>query len=110
MLSSTSNTDKHTVSHSLTSPMNPSNAPDRTHKRAGRSDGRTSPLMFPDPEDDLSSDTESFDEDDMYGSDSGGETISLTASSNSQVYIHSDHVVCYLANYPFTTSHIQAGR
>ncbi|KAN0135974.1 hypothetical protein V8E53_006135 [Lactarius tabidus] len=39
--------------------------------------GRPSPLMLSDPLDSPSSDARSFDEDDMYGSDSDVETISL---------------------------------
>lgn len=37
----------------------------------------TSPIMLSDPLESPSSDEKSFDEDDMYGSDSGVETISL---------------------------------
>ncbi|KAN0127850.1 hypothetical protein V8E53_014297 [Lactarius tabidus] len=39
--------------------------------------GRPSPLMLSDPLDSPSSDARSFDDDDMYGSDSDVETISL---------------------------------
>jgi hypothetical protein len=37
--------------------------------------------MFSDPLDSTSSDEQSFDEDDMFGSDSDVETISLTSGS-----------------------------
>ncbi|KAI9432529.1 hypothetical protein H4582DRAFT_2083395 [Lactarius indigo] len=47
------------------------------HKRISRSPPLHTPTMFSDPVDDSPSDTQSFDEDDMYGSDGDVETISL---------------------------------
>jgi hypothetical protein len=52
--------------------------------------------MLCDPLDSSSSDTQSFDEDDMYGSDSGMETISLKPSSKEQARSADEHMVCNL--------------
>jgi hypothetical protein len=54
--------------------------------------------MFSDPVDGSSSDTQSFDEDDMYGSDSGVETISLAPLSNTQAKTTGEHMVCGLCS------------
>jgi len=48
-----------------------------TLRRPSRQGAYHSPLMLSDPLDSPSSDAKSFDEDDMYGSDSDAETISL---------------------------------
>ena len=50
---------------------------DPTQPWSGRRRAYHSPLMLSDPLDSPTSDTRSFDEDDMYGSDSDVETISL---------------------------------
>jgi hypothetical protein len=52
--------------------------------------------MFSDPLDSPSSDSKSFDEDDMYGSDSDVETISMKPSSNEQDRSPTGHMVCTL--------------
>jgi hypothetical protein len=69
---------------------------DRTYKRKARRDVRNPPTMLCDPLDSSSSDTQSFDEDDMYGSDSGVETISLKPSSKEQARSADEHMVCNL--------------
>jgi hypothetical protein len=50
--------------------------------------------MFFDPLDSSSSDTQSFDEDDMFGSDSGVETISLKPESEEQASPTNEYTVC----------------
>lgn len=62
----------------------PDTPPDQKNKRSDRRITRSSSLLFSDPLDDTYSDTESFKEDEMYGSDHGGETFSLTPDSNMQ--------------------------
>jgi hypothetical protein len=71
-------------------------APDQKRKQKGQRSVRNSPIMFSDPINDSSSDTQSFDEDDMYGSDSGVETISLAPPSNAQDGMTNEHIVCHL--------------
>jgi hypothetical protein len=56
-------------------------------------------MLFSDSEDDLSSDTQSFDMDDLYGSDSGIETFSLAPHSDAQVRMTSEQTVCNFPNY-----------
>jgi hypothetical protein len=53
--------------------------------------------MFLDPLESPSSDAKSFDEDDMYGSDSGVETISLASGSKGTVESPDENKV-----YPLT--------
>jgi hypothetical protein len=48
--------------------------------------------MFSDPVDDF--DTQSFDEDDMYGSDPNAETIPLKSVSEVQDVSNNDYCVC----------------
>ena len=50
-------------------------------------------LLFSDPLDDTSSDEQSFDEEDMLGSDSDAETISLAFTSNNQRQSFDEQVV-----------------
>ncbi|KAF8258426.1 hypothetical protein EI94DRAFT_1815345 [Lactarius quietus] len=49
-----------------------------------------SPVMLSDPIDDSSSDTQSFNEDDMYGSDSGIQSISMKPHSKEEVTISNE--------------------
>jgi hypothetical protein len=56
--------------------------------------GRPSPLMLSDPLDSPSSDARSFDEDDMYGSDSDVETISLRPFRAQPAINAGDSLVC----------------
>jgi hypothetical protein len=67
---------------------------DRTYKRKARRDGPNPPSMLLDPIDSSSSDTKSFDEDDMYGSDSGVETISLKPDSKEEARSTNEYMVC----------------
>ena len=101
---------KHTSFVSHTSPTPPSStvtrhhqsankAPDQKRKWNVRKDVRLSPMLFSDSEDDLSSDTQSYDMDDLYGSDSGIETFSLTSYSDAQVRMTSKQTVCNFPNY-----------
>ena len=53
-------------------------------------------VLFQDPIDDESSDAESFNEDDMYGSDPDVETISLISRSTSNVLELNDEAVADL--------------
>jgi hypothetical protein len=57
--------------------------------------------MFSDPVDGSSSDAQSFDEDDMYGSDSGVEKISLAPHLNVQVGMSNEHMACHLPNLAY---------
>lgn len=84
-----------------------SNDHDQARKRESRQELRKTLPIFSDPIDYSSSDTMSFDEDDMYGSDSGNETISL-APHSAQANMRSEHVVCSLDYYMFTPCHISA--
>ena len=52
------------------------------------------PLMLSDPLDSSSSDTMSFDEEDMFGSDSDIEIISLPSGSQDEVENAQDNMVC----------------
>jgi hypothetical protein len=56
--------------------------------------GCPSPLMLSDPLDSPSSDARSFDEDDMYGSDSDVETISLRPFRVQPALNAGDSLVC----------------
>jgi hypothetical protein len=56
-------------------------------------------MLFSDSEDNLSSDTQSFDMDDLYGSDSGIETFSLAPPSDAQVRMTSEQTVCNFPHY-----------
>ncbi len=69
-------------------------APDRKHKQKSRKNDCNPPDMLSDPLDGSSSDAQSFDEDDMYGSDSGVETISLKPDSNNEARETKDMMVC----------------
>ena len=89
--------DPSSVSH--TSPMHAFNAdgPEITNKganwkrrRARRKNIRTSTVLFYNAVDGSASDTKSFDEDDMYGSDSDVDTISLKPHSDIQPTITSE--------------------
>ena len=60
----------------------------------GSCSGVHTPIMFSDPLDDHSSDEWSFDEVDMYGSDSDVETISLWASPIQEIHTSDNEVVC----------------
>lgn len=68
-------------------------SPDQTNLRTSRKDPRNPPSMLSDPIDSPSSDTKSFDEDDMYGSDSDVETISLKPDSDEQTRVVNEHMV-----------------
>jgi hypothetical protein len=74
------------------------------HKTAARSFQRKAqrdirdPTMLSDPLDGSSSDTQSFDEDEMYGSDSGVETISLKPNSKEDAGSADELMVCKLAH------------
>jgi hypothetical protein len=77
--SSTLNTSvKHTIQ---TSHHGIISAPARKQKQRSPRTFRHTKVMFSDPLDSTSSDEQSFDEDDMFGSDSDVETISLTSGS-----------------------------
>ncbi|KAF8267879.1 hypothetical protein EI94DRAFT_1801089 [Lactarius quietus] len=52
--------------------------------------GQHSPVMLSDPSDGSSSDAQSFDEDDMYGSDSGIQSISMKPHSKEEVTISNE--------------------
>lgn len=68
--------------------------PDHEGNRKARRDVRAPPTMFFDPMDSSPSDTESFNEDDMYGSDSGDEIISLRTVSKEKAQSPDDPSVC----------------
>jgi hypothetical protein len=53
-------------------------------------------LLFSDPLDGTSSDEQSFNEEDMFGSDSDAETISLGFKSNDKKQSFDDQVVCII--------------
>ena len=53
-------------------------------------------LLFSDPLDGTSSDEHSFDEEDMFGSDSDAETISLRVRSNEKKQSFDEQVVCII--------------
>ena len=53
-------------------------------------------LLFSDPLDGTSSDEHSFDEEDMFGSDSDAETISLGVRSNEKKQSFDEQVVCII--------------
>lgn len=72
----------------------PNNAPDQKHRQKARRDVRNPPTMFSDPLDSSSSDTRSFDDDDMYGSDSGVETISLKHDLKEKARDNKETMVC----------------
>jgi hypothetical protein len=56
--------------------------------------------MLSEPLDSSSDDTKSFDEEDMYGSDSDIETISLPGRSR-EVEESPDHTVCAYLGFPY---------
>lgn len=79
------------VSHTLSTHAFNADAPKITNKgvnrkrrRAHRRNIKTSTILFYNAVDGSASDTKSFDEDDMYGSDSDVETISLKPHSDTQ--------------------------
>jgi hypothetical protein len=55
---------------------------------------RVSPIMFSDPIEDFSSDVESFDEDDMYGTDSEIESIPLNVPHRRDILAPEHDSVC----------------
>lgn len=69
-------------------------AADQTYRRKARRDIRDPPTMLSDPLDGSLSDNQSFDEDDMYGSDSDIETISLKPESEEQARSTNEYIVC----------------
>ena len=91
---------------------------DPTQPWPGRHRAYHSPLMLSDPLDSPTSDTRSFDEDDMYGSDSDVETISLkrpceapaTESDASLVCPESLTFFCFLHLIQDTEVHLQLER
>lgn len=93
--SSTSDTS---VSHSPVTAKEvhqiPTSVPDQKHVWKSRRHVHTPRIMFLDPSDDPLSDAESFDKDDMYGSDSGVETISLRSGSKEQDQQLNECMVC----------------
>jgi hypothetical protein len=72
----------------------PNNAPDWKHRWKARRDVCNPPTMFSDPLDSSSSNTRSFDDDDMYGSDSGVETISLKHDLKEKARDNKETMVC----------------
>ena len=97
---STSHTSvKHTSATIKPDNLGASRAPNRKGRRTPRRKVRSPQAMFPDPLDSPSSDTKSFDEDDMYGSDSGVETISLASGSKEKVQSPDDDKVYAWASY-----------
>jgi hypothetical protein len=122
MQSHTSNA-KHTTSASHTSPTLPSDSTTHDHQRPitaseidlklkwrGRQNVQSSLMMVSDPEgeDGSSSDTHSFDEDDMYGIDTDVETINLSPHSNTHIEPDNEPMVSYF-NMTFfkPTSHFE---
>lgn len=69
---------------------------------------RTPPDMYSDPVDGSDSDTESFHADELYGSDSGGETISLRTAPKQQSQSSDESVVCTFAEY-FYSKYLMCG-
>jgi hypothetical protein len=64
--------------------------------------------MFSDPLDSSSSDDQSFDEDDMYGSDSGVETISLGPESKDEIQsLNQDLVSTHLVKQIHAILHLK---
>jgi hypothetical protein len=55
--------------------------------------GHHSPVMISDSIDGSSSDTQSFNEDDMYGSDSGIQSISMKPRTKDEVTMSNEHQV-----------------
>ena len=51
-------------------------------------------FLFSDPLDGTSSDEMSFDEEDMFGSDSDAETVSLAVKTNKKKRSFNEHAVC----------------
>ena len=62
---------------------------------------RTSAIPFSDPLESTSSDSKSFDEDDMFGSDSDVETISLKPSLEGCEQSSNEHLVCTFINHTY---------
>ena len=73
-----------------------STASDHKRKRAVHKNYHDSLLMFSDPVDDSSSDTKSFDVDDMYGSDPDVETISMKPLTTEEPTSSDENNVCTL--------------
>ena len=68
----------------------------KTQRRRKRRHDPSELLLFSDPLDGTSSDEQSFDEEDMFGSDSDAETISLGFRSKDQKQLFDDQVVCII--------------
>ena len=74
----------------------PSTAGDGKRKRAVHKNNNDSLFMFSDPVDSSSSDTESFDVDDMYGSDPDVQTISMKHLTIEEPMSSDENNVCTL--------------
>lgn len=68
----------------------------KLQKRRKRRHDPSDLLLFSDPLDGTSSDEQSFDEEDMIGSDSDAETISLGIKSNDKKQTLDEQVVCII--------------
>ena len=79
----------------------------KTQKRRKRRHDSSDLLLFSDPLDGTSSDEQSFDEADMFGSDSDAETISLGFKSNDQKNLFDEQVVCIIISSPLVQEHSQ---
>ena len=63
---------------------------------------RIAPIMLSNPVEDSSEDDQSFDEDDMYGSDSGVKTISLAPRSPIRQPSPEEEIVCTSFHFPIS--------
>ena len=107
-------------SHSQASPTHSTHPPSHSdqsadiiswsHKQKHKRNVRSSPILFSDPLDSPSSDAKSFDEDEMYGLDSDGETISLKthvgALVESTTNQANDSKVCHMS-HAFSLTHLK---
>ena len=62
---------------------------------------RSSAIPFSDSLESTSSDSKSFDEDDMFGSDSDVETISLKPGLKDHEQSSNEHLVCIFINHTY---------
>ena len=99
-ISSTSHTSvKHTSATIIPDNPDAGRAPNWMGRQRSHQKVHSPQAMFPNPLDSSSSDAKSFDEDDMYGSDSGVETISLASGSKGKVQSPDENKVYAWASY-----------
>ena len=82
----------------------------KIHRHRQRRDNPSDLVLFSDSLDGTSSDEQSFDDDDMFGSDSDAQTISLPLKPNSDKNSCDEQVVCISPSISLTTLIYDIGR